>query len=176
MDQMSQRTLRLCAAMLAAGAAVGTTTVGAAGTAPEPVPASDFRLVIKDVTILDAAGAAIVRHHCEWTEPQEDDRPCMTFSGDPQNAYEAIKGAGGSSATVATKVPDLELDLFTRIRERADGTWLFRTAGVAEGKPFHAGWVCSADGRTCSQWRASSKRGAKRAIRAASARVERRAR
>ena len=162
----------LAAAIVTAAALAGT---AAAQTPPAPVSSEDFRLVIKDVSILDAGGATLREHHCRWTEPREEDRPCLAFSGDPQAAYRAIQRAGGSSATVATRVPDLEIDTRTTIGERSDGTWLFRTEGTIDGRRHYAGYVCSADGRTCSPYAANSRKRAQRAIRAASTRVKRRA-
>jgi hypothetical protein len=77
---------------------------------------------------------------------------------------------------VATQVPELEIDTVTEIGARADGTWLFRTHGTIDGRPHYAGYVCSADGRTCSPYHATSRRRATRAIAAASKRVKKRAR
>jgi hypothetical protein len=179
---MTLTTLRRC---LAAGVLTAATAVAAApagaqrdagGSAPVPASAGDLRLVIKDVAIFDAAGAELRSWHCEWTDPQDDDKPCLAFSGDPQSAYREIQDAGGSTATVKTRVPDLEIDTVTDIAARADGTWLFRTQGKIDGKPHYAGSVCSADGRTCTRYEATSKRRAKRAIAAATAKLKKRAR
>ena len=172
-------TRRILAGLTLAGAvAVATAPAGAqgGGSAPAPVSSADMRLVIKDVAILDDAGAELRSWHCEWTEPQDDDRPCLAFSGDPPTAYREIHDAGGSAAVVKTLVPDLEIDTTTEIGERADGTWLFQTHGKIDGRPHYAGSVCSADGRTCSRYRATSKRRATRAMAAATARVKKRSR
>jgi hypothetical protein len=174
---MSRTTLAaLAGALILAAPAAAVPAGGGGGSAPAPVSSADLRLVIKDVTIRDAAGAEVRHTHCEWTDPQADDRPCLAFSGDPQAAYREMHDAGGSAATVATQVPDLEIDTVTEIGERGDGTWLFRTQGKIDGKPHYAGHVCSADGRTCSPYRATSKRRTKRAIAAATAKVKKRAR
>jgi hypothetical protein len=166
--------LALIAAASALVASAGPAGADPATAPAAPVPASEFRLVIKDVAILDGAGATLDSFHCEWTEPEDDDAPCLSFSGDPKSAYAKIADAGGSSATVATTVPDLDIDLLTRIGRRSDGTWLFRTQGTSDGKPYYAGWVCTADGHQCRAYEAKSKRGAQRAIRVAASRLKRR--
>ena len=138
------------------------------------MPAGAFRLVIKNVRVLDAAGATLASHHCEWTEPQDDEKPCLAFAGDPQDAYRAIRTAGGTAARVATQVPELDVDTRTRIGERADGTWLFRTEGTIDGRPYYSGFVCSADGRRCEPYDAEARSGVRRAVRAAASRVKKR--
>jgi hypothetical protein len=167
----------ICLSLMAAAPAVAQPAGGGGGSsAPEPVSSSEFRLVIKDVAILDDGGAELKRHHCEWTEPKDEDKPCLAFSADPQDAYRAIKDAGGNSARVETQVPDLEIDTRTRIGERGDGTWLFRTEGTIDGRPHYAGYVCSAHGRRCTPYEAASKSRVQRAVRAAASRLKRRGR
>lgn len=73
-------------------------------------------------------------------------------------------------------MPDLDIDTVTRIGERADGTWLFRTEGTIDGRRAYNGYVCSADGKTCSPYAATSRKRAQRAIKAAGSRVKRKAR
>jgi len=167
----------------AVGAVAGMCALGMAGTAtgggkapasaPEPIPASEMRLVISDVEILDGAGAVVARHHCEWTEPQDDDRPCLAFSGDPQDAIAAIRAAGGDGANIHVVSPEIGLDGRSTIRRRAGGRWLFRGESSTPGRKPR-GHLCSADGTSCTHWDAARSGGARAAVRAAAARLRNR--
>src|SRR5690242_1487723 len=74
-----------------------------AGTAAAQTPVSDEALnrpVSVDVSILDAAGATVDTLSCEWSTggPGDDDRVCLHFQSDPQEAFATIEEAGGVSA------------------------------------------------------------------------------
>jgi hypothetical protein len=149
---------------------------GGGGGAPSTASTEDMRLVIKDVTILDASGATLEQSHCEWTDPGEDDAPCMAFSGDPKPAYDAIKAAGGSSAVVETRIPAMQYEGRTTISQRADGTWLFSGERTEGGKTVHHGFVCSAEGRACTPYEGATARSAKRDAKRATKRMKKRLR
>src|SRR5262245_17909868 len=96
---------------LVAGAATGAATAspaieGAENTPGGPVPVTVFNLVNSEVRILDDAGAVVGSHSCSWREPEEDDRPCIRFAGDPDTAIEEILGAGGSRARIHVTSPE----------------------------------------------------------------------
>lgn len=71
---------------LAAAIALLAPAAASAQSGAAPVSSAELRLVIKDVTIADASGATVAEHSCRWTDPGDEDQPCLAFSGDPQDA------------------------------------------------------------------------------------------
>jgi hypothetical protein len=152
--------------------AIGLATL--AGTAHAQTAGSlvtDFPLVKTEIVISDAAGTAVKTLECEWREPDDDDRPCIRFQGDPQTAFAAIEAAGGVRADQVTTLEDGQMTI-ARSR-RADGTWLIRSKGTIDGAYQHFGRVCTADGRRCTPWDAHGAKHARKKVRAAAARLRR---
>ena len=136
------------------------------------MPVTDFPLVKVEIGILDAAGTNVKSLACEWTEPQEDDRPCLRFQSDPQVAFAAIEEAGGVRAEQHTTSDGL--DSRAVYSKRADGTWLIRSRGTSDGKPLHFGMVCTADGQKCQRWDADGAKYARKSVKAAAAKLRKR--
>ena len=118
----------LSAIALATLLATGGVANAQAGGAGSVTPVTEFPLVKVDITILDAAGTTVKTLSCEWTEPQEDDRPCLRFQRDPQIAFEAIEEAGGVRTEKHTTSDGLDMNAV--YSKRADGTWLIRSKGT----------------------------------------------
>lgn len=163
----------LAAASTALGFATAATAAPDAGSGPQPVPASDFRPVSVDVAITDAAGQVVATRACDWTVPEDDDRPCLAFKSDAQYAFAAIEDAGGTGATVHTVSAPIGLDATSRYTRRADGTWLIRTRGRSDGKAFHNGMVCTADGQRCVRFDTAGRKSGTRSAKAAAAKLRR---
>lgn len=144
---------------------------GGAGLDIRPVTEADLRPVSSDIKIFDATGAVVETRSCEWTLPEDDDRPCLSFQGDPDTAIAAIRSAGGSTAQIHIVSTPIGLDSVTTIARRGDGIWLWRTRGEVEGKRLHNGHVCSADGETCRRWDAKGARSASKEVRAAASKL-----
>lgn len=134
-----------------------------------PVSEADMKPVATEITIADAAGTAVKTLSCEWTEPQDDDMPCIRFQGDPQTAFAAIEEAGGVRADQHTTTEGSEMDI--AYSKRGDGTWLIRSKGTVDGKYMHFGRVCSADGQKCQMWDADGAKLARKSVKAAAAKL-----
>ena len=166
--------------MLTAVAALSLSGTAFAQTAGsiEPVPQDAVdRPVSVDVSILDAAGTTVDSLSCEWSTGgfEEDDDRCLTFQSDPQIAFAAIEAAGGARAEQHTVVGgDKASDMAIAYSKRADGTWLIRSTGTVGGRPMHFGRVCTADGQKCVRWDADGAKHARKDIRAAASKLERR--
>lgn len=143
----------------------------AAGSAPATTVVTEFPDVKTTITISDASGTAVKTLACEWTEPQEDDRPCIRFQGDPQNAFEAIEEAGGDRADQLTTTQGGEMRV--SYAKRVDGTWLIRHRGVINHQNNDFGHVCTADGQKCVRWDASGAKSARKHVKAAAAKLRR---
>jgi len=141
-----------------------------AGSAP--VPVTDFPPVAVEIAISDAAGTVTETLSCEWTEPQEDDRQCLRFQGDPQTAFAKIEESGGVRADQTTTTEDSKVDI--AYSKRADGTWLIRAKGTIDGRSYHAGRVCTADGQKCVRWDAEGAKFARRDVKAAASKLRNR--
>jgi hypothetical protein len=151
-----------------------TATASAQGPAPAasgPQPVTDFSLVSTKIVISDSDGTAVKTLDCEWTVPEDDDMPCIRFQGDPQTAFEAIEEAGGVRADQETH--HSRGDGRSAYSKRGDGTWLIRFSGTADGRPYHRGFVCTADGQKCVRWDAEGARSARRDVHAAAAKLRR---
>ena len=122
-----------------------------------------------EIAIADAAGTAVKTLSCEWTEPQEDDRQCLRFQGDPQTAFAAIEEAGGVRADQHTTVRRPTMTI--AYSKRADGTWLIRSKGTIDGKSMHFGRVCTADGQKCVRWDVDGAKHARKSVKAAAAKL-----
>jgi hypothetical protein len=162
--------------------ATALATLSAAGTAaaqaPQPVPQEALdRPVAVDVSILDAQGATVGTLSCAWSVggPGDDDRPCLKFQSDPQEAFGAIESAGGVRAEQRTVVGgDAAGDVTIAYSKRADGTWLIRSRGTVRGRYLHFGRVCTADGQQCVRWDADGAKHARKDVRAAASKLKRR--
>ena len=158
-------------------ATLGVTGSAAAQT-PVPVPQEALdRPVAVDVSILDAQGATVGTLSCEWSVggPGDDDRPCLKFQSDPQEAFGAIEAAGGVRAQQRTVVGgDAVGDMAITYSKRADGTWLIRSKGTVRGEAMHFGRVCTADGQKCVRWDADGAKYARKDVRAAASKLKRR--
>jgi hypothetical protein len=158
------------AAQLSGGGDGGAPQVSGGGSGGvEIVGPEDMKPVATDITISDAAGTATKTLSCEWTEPQEDDMPCIRFQGDPQTAFAAIEEAGGVRADQVTKTDGSEMEI--AYSKRADGTWLIRSKGTIDGTYMHFGRVCTADGQKCQMWDADGAKLAPKKVRAAAAKL-----
>ncbi len=136
------------------------------------MPVTDFPLVKTEIVISDAAGTAVKTLNCEWREPEEDDRPCIRFQGDPQTAFAAIEDAGGVRAEQHTTSDGLDANAV--YSKRADGTWLIRSKGTSDGKPLHFGMVCTADGQKCQRWDVDGAKYARKSVKAAAFKLRKR--
>ena len=145
-----------------------TPSGGGAGTIVAVGP-EDMKPVKTDITISDAGGTGVKTLSCEWTEPQEDDMPCIRFQGDPQTAFAAIEEAGGVRADQHTVTEGADMEI--AYSKRADGTWLIRSKGTVDGQPMHFGRVCTADGQTCQNWDADGAKLAQKKVRAAASKL-----
>ncbi|MBJ7328275.1 MAG: hypothetical protein JHC95_00170 [Solirubrobacteraceae bacterium] len=139
-----------------------------------PVPITDSPPVSVTVTILDGGGAPVAEHACDWagTGPTDEDKPCLQFVGDPQAGVAAIKEAGGDRAVRRTISESRGIDITAETSRRADGTWLLRSTGTAEGKPVHLGFVCDSAGYHCRSWDAQGAPRAKKQIQYAAKRLK----
>jgi hypothetical protein len=147
-----------------AGTASAQTPAGSA-----PVPVTDFPPVAVEISISDAAGTVTETLSCEWTEPQEDDRQCLRFQGDPQTAFAKIEESGGVRADQTTSTRGDTVAI--AYSKRTDGTWLIRSKGTIDGKPMHFGRVCTADGQKCVRWDVDGAKFARKRVRAAAAKL-----
>jgi hypothetical protein len=95
--------------------------------------------------------------------------PCIRFQGDPQTAFAAIEEAGGERADQTTTT--VRGNATIAYSKRGDGTWLIRSRALIDGRQFQRGQVCTADGQHCVRWDAGAARSAKRAVRAAAAKL-----
>jgi len=129
---------------------------------------TEFPPVAVEIAISDAAGNVTETLSCEWTEPQEDDRQCLRFQGDPQTAFAKIEESGGVRADQTTSTRGETVNI--AYSKRADGTWLIR----ARGRDYHAGRVCTADGQKCVRWDADGRKSAIRSVKAAAGKLRRR--
>jgi hypothetical protein len=159
--------------------ATALATLGVAGPAlaqtPVPQEALD-RPVAVDVSILDAHGTTVGTLSCEWSVggPGDDDRPCLRFQSDPQEAFGAIEAAGGVRAQQRTVVGgDAAGEMAISYSKRADGTWLIRSKGTVRGQAMHFGRVCTADGQKCVRWDADGAAHARKDVRAAASKLKR---
>jgi hypothetical protein len=117
----------------AAAAALG----GGQGPQPVPVDTSVRSPVTVEVDVVGPSRAVVERLACSWEyAPEEDDHACLAFQGDPQRAIAAIREAGGVRAVKHVTAPTKGIDTTTRISRRADGTWVFRTTGTVDGRPW----------------------------------------
>lgn len=161
---------------LAAGAAVLAFAVPA-GAAEHHVGeiASGDDPVSYDISVLDASGATVKTLACDWRgAPGDDDRPCLAWAGDLRPTLDAIAAAGGTQSVSRVLAPAHGVDATTRISPRADGTWLIRTTGVAEGRSLHFGRVCDADGGHCASWDVAGEARASAAVKRAAKKLARR--
>jgi len=175
-------TIALATLALGAGPAAAQVSGGGDGGIPqvsgggsggvELVGPEDMKPVATEITISDAASTAVKTLSCEWTEPQEDDMPCIRFQGDPQTAFAAIEEHGGVRADQVTKTEDGEMAI--AYSKRADGTWLIRSKGTLDGKYMHFGRVCTADGQKCQMWDADGAKLAQKKVRAAASKLRNR--
>jgi hypothetical protein len=154
-----------------------------AGTAAAQTPVSEEALnrpVSVAVSILDAAGTTVDTLSCEWSTggPGDDDRVCLRFQSDPQEAFATIEEAGGVRAEQHTVFGagegDTNGDMAISYSKRADGTWLIRSKGAVAGRPMHFGRVCTADGQSCVRWDADGARHAAKDVRAAASKLSKR--
>ncbi|MBE2317268.1 hypothetical protein DVA67_014900 [Solirubrobacter sp. CPCC 204708] len=158
------------AALLATGGVAEAQVAGGGAGAPSVSPVTDFPLVKVDAKVFDAAGTTVKTLACEWTEPEDDDMPCIKFQGDPQTAFATIEEAGGVSAEKTTTLEDGSTT--SVYSKRADGTWLIRTRGTVGGKDMHFGQVCTADGQKCQMWDVEGAKFARKSVRAAAAKLK----
>jgi hypothetical protein len=149
-----------------------TATASAQTAGPAPVPVTDFPPVAVEIAISDAAGNVTENLSCEWTEPQDDDRQCLRFQGDPQTAFAKIEESGGVRADQTTTTRGETVAI--AYSKRADGTWLIRAKGTVNGRYHHAGRVCTADGQKCVRWDAEGAKSARRDVKAAASKLRRR--
>jgi hypothetical protein len=166
--------LTAIAALSLAGTAMAQT-----GGSAEPVSQEAVdRPVSVDVTILDAGGATVDTLSCEWSTggPGDEDGKCLKFQSDPQVAFGAIEEAGGVRAEQRTRIGKdaSEGDMAITYSKRADGTWLIRSKGTVDGKPMHFGRVCTADGQKCVRWDANGAKYARKSVRAAASKLNKR--
>jgi hypothetical protein len=162
--------IALAALLATAGTAQAQTATGGGGALEaRPVTAEDLRPVKTEIVIGDAAGTAVKTLSCEWTEPQEDDMPCIRFQGDPQTAFAAIEEHGGVRADQHTITEGA--DMAIAYSKRADGTWLIRSKGTVDGKYMHFGRVCTADGQKCVRWDADGAKYARKSVKAAASKL-----
>jgi hypothetical protein len=158
-----------------AGTAFGQTSGSA-----EPVSEEALnRPVSVDVSILDAAGTSVDTLSCEWSTggPGDDDRTCLHFQSDPQEAFATIEAAGGVRAEQHTVVGGTDGnagDMAITYSKRADDTWLIRSKGIVRGAPMHFGRVCTADGQSCVRWDADGAKAARKDVKAAAAKLKHR--
>ena len=153
---------------IAVATLAGTAHAQTAGTAP----VTEFPLVKTEIVVSDAAGRTTESLSCEWTEPQEDDRECLRFQGDPQTAFAKIEDSGGVRADQTTTTRGESVAI--AYSKRADGTWLIRAKGTVDGRYYHAGRVCTADGQKCVRWDAEGARSARRDVKAAASKLRNR--
>jgi len=161
-------TIALATLALAATPAAAQVSGGGSGGV-ELVGPEDMKPVKTEIVIGDAAGTALKTLSCEWTEPQEDDKPCIRFQGDPQTAFAAIEEHGGVRADQVTTTEGSNMEI--AYSKRADGTWLIRSKGTVDGKYMHFGRVCTADGQTCQMWDADGAKLAQKKVRAAASKL-----
>ena len=148
----------------------GTAAAQTGGSGPQPV--TDFPPVAVEIAISDAAGNVTETLSCEWTEPQEDDRQCLRFQGDPQTAFAKIEESGGVRADQTTTTRGETVTI--AYSKRTDGTWLIRAKGdLPGGRRYHAGRVCTADGQKCVRWDADGRKSAIRSVKAAASKLRR---
>jgi len=157
----------LTAIALATLTATASAQTPAAGTAP--VPVTDFPPVAVEIAISDGAGNVTETLSCEWTEPQDDDRQCLRFQGDPQTAFAKIEESGGVRADQTTTTRGSTVNI--AYSRRADGTWLIRAKGTIDGRRYDAGRVCTADGQKCVRWDSEGRKSAIPSVKAAAAKL-----
>jgi hypothetical protein len=118
-------------------AVAGASGAQAGPSKPVPVDLSKPSPVAIQVDVIDARGTVVEHLDCAWEyAPEDDDRACLAFQGDPQNAIAHIKDAGGVRVVKHTQAPTKGIDTTTRITKRRDGVWVFRTTGTVDGKPW----------------------------------------
>jgi hypothetical protein len=135
--------LRGAVAVLTAGAAIAVAGTAAQAqtdpptTRPVPVDVSKPSPVAIQLDVLDAKGRVVEHDECSWVyAPEDDDRECLRFQGDPQDAIAKITGAGGVRVLKRLQAPTKGIDTTQRIARNADGVWVFRTTGTVDGKPW----------------------------------------
>ena len=125
---------------LAALAASAIAAVAGAQTGPSkavPVDLSQPSPVAIQLDVLDSRGRVVEHLDCAWEyAPEEDDRACLAFQGDPQTAIAHIREAGGVKVVKHLQAPAKGIDTTTRISKRRDGVWVFRTTGTVDGRPW----------------------------------------
>jgi hypothetical protein len=150
--------------------ALATLTASAGAQTHGVQPVTEFPPVAVEIAISDAEGTVTETLSCEWTEPQEDDRQCLRFQGDPQTAFAKIEEAGGVRADQTTTTRGTTTTI--AYSKRLDGTWLIRARGtLADGSPYHAGRVCTADGQKCVRWDAAGRKAAIRDVKSAASKL-----
>jgi hypothetical protein len=125
--------------LAALAAAAIAATAGASGAPSGPVPADVSRPspVHIQLDVIDARGKVVEHLDCSWEyAPEDDDRECLDFQGDPQNAIAHIREAGGVRVVKHLQAPTKGIDTTTRISKRRDGVWVFRTTGTVDGEPW----------------------------------------
>lgn len=160
--------IALATLALGAGPASAQVSGGSAGEIRAVTPA-DLKPVKTEIVIGDAAGTPVKTLSCEWTEPQEDDMPCIRFQGDPQTAFGAIEEAGGVRADQHTVTDGADMTI--AYSKRADGTWLIRSKGTVNGEYMHFGRVCTADGQSCVRWDVDGAKYARKSVKAAASKL-----
>ncbi|WP_205697929.1 hypothetical protein [Conexibacter sp. SYSU D00693] len=179
------KSLLKAAGVLVAGATLALPAAASAKSAPtappqhvvgEPITEENVNHVFFEARIVGADGGVVKTLACDWKLPGDDDRECLRFQGDPQNAVEAIRDAGGARAVKRVTSPEIGLDSTTRITRRAGGSWLFRTTGRSGDLDLNNGWVCDEDGYGCTMWDANGEDSAKDEVKAAAAKMQKKAR
>ena len=128
-------------AALAAGAVAAAAGASIAQAGPQgrlvPVDLSKPSPVAIQLDVLDARGKVVEHLDCAWEyAPEDDDRACLAFQGDPQSAIARIREAGGARVVKHLQAPTKGIDTTTRISRRRDGVWVFRTTGTVDGEPW----------------------------------------
>lgn len=146
---------------------------GAAAAAPSVAPVQTDDPVHVEVQLL-RGGDVVQSFACDWRGegPQDEDRGCLAFVGDPRAAVDAVKAAGADTGVRRTLAPAHQLDATSTTSRRADGTWLQRIVGSDERGAFHLGFVCDSAGEHCARWDAQGELRAKPRILAAAKKLK----
>ncbi|MBE2315811.1 hypothetical protein DVA67_007475 [Solirubrobacter sp. CPCC 204708] len=146
-------------------AVAATALLASAGVADAREPS--YSPVQTEIVISDADSTAVKTLSCEWTDPQPEDMKCIRFNGDPQTAFREIEKADGVRADVTTQSKYGRSK--TTYSRRGDNTWLVRISRA--GLPFETGFVCTSDGQNCEEWTTMGGKSARKAVKAAAARL-----
>lgn len=170
MPAVRTRLLLFSATAVVTAAGVATATAAAPPKTPpkappviEAVPPEAFVNTVVDVTVYSASGAVLEQPHCEWVEPEADDRRCQDFMDDPVRTIRSLKEIGGVRTATRLTQPDAGTDVRSTVTRLDDGRWLFKADGVMRGgSTVRMRTVCSASGRQCDEQRESRSRSKKK--------------